>query len=185
MDEGIVFRQAADRDAAMLVRLYDGAARWMRRNDIAQWKPGDKDADHFRARIRDGEVWLACDPEGRVLGAYELWWSDEEAWGVQPPVAGYVHRLMTDRDAAPAGTGRAMLAHAEYRIARTRRERARLDCVSTNPTLLAYYLRAGYRVVGEFPSKQGADGRVYGVVLLEKRLDTPPHGATHPRNLAA
>ncbi len=50
-------------------------------------------------------------------------------------------------------------------------KRQRLDCVSTNPRLLAYYQGAGYRVVGEFPHKEGKDGRVYGVILLEKRLD--------------
>lgn len=90
---------------------------------------------------------------------------------MQPPVAGYVHRLMVEREAAPAGAGRRILDHAEWRIARTGRERARLDCVSSNPRLVDYYQGAGYRVVGEFPSKKGQDGKVYGVILLERRLD--------------
>ncbi|MFI5617406.1 GNAT family N-acetyltransferase [Streptomyces sp. NPDC051567] len=171
IDDGILFRPAEEKDAGTLVKLYDQAARWMGKRGIEQWKPGEKDVAHFRAKMRDGEVWLASEGNGRVCGAYELWWSDEDAWGVQPPVAGYVHRLMTERTAAPAGAGRRMLEHAERRIARTGRERARLDCVSANPRLLAYYQRAGYRVVGEFPSKQAGDGRVYGVILLEKRLD--------------
>ncbi|MFJ4779144.1 GNAT family N-acetyltransferase [Streptomyces sp. NPDC088762] len=171
IDDGILFRPAEEKDAGTLVQLYDQAARWMRQQGIEQWKPGDKDAAHFLAKMRDGDVWLAGDTDGRVVGAYELWWSDEEAWGVQPPVAGYVHRLMVARGAAPAGAGRRMLEHAERRIARTGRERARLDCVSTNPRLLAYYRAAGYRVVGEFPHKEGKDGRIYGVILLEKRLD--------------
>ncbi|MFD7100074.1 GNAT family N-acetyltransferase [Streptomyces xanthophaeus] len=170
IDDGILFRPAEEKDAGVLVALYDRAARWMRKNGIDQWKPGDKDAAHFRAKMREGEVWLAEDADGRIVGGYELWWSDEEAWGVQPPVAGYVHRLMVERDAAPPGAGRRMLEHAERRIARTGRELARLDCVSTNPRLLAYYRSAGYRVVGEFPSKEGKDGRVYGVILLERRL---------------
>ncbi|MER7761359.1 GNAT family N-acetyltransferase [Streptomyces sp. NPDC097619] len=171
IDDGLLFRRAAEKDTGTLVALYDGAARWMRTRGIDQWKAGEKDAAHFLARMRDGEVWLAGDSDGRICGAYELWWSDEEAWGVQPPVAGYVHRLMVDRSVAPAGTGRRLLDHAERRIARTRRERARLDCQSTNPHLLEYYRGAGYRVVGEFPHKVGQDGRVYGVILLEKRLD--------------
>ncbi|MFG2880536.1 GNAT family N-acetyltransferase [Streptomyces sp. NPDC048337] len=171
IDDGILFRQAEEKDAGTLVQLYDGAARWMRQHGIEQWKPGEKDAAHFLAKMRDGEVWLGGDADGRVVGAYELWWSDEEAWGVQPPVAGYVHRLMVARETAPAGTGRRLLEHAERRIARTGRERARLDCVSTNPRLLAYYQGAGYRVVGEFPHKEGKGGRIYGVILLEKRLD--------------
>ncbi|MFG2620370.1 GNAT family N-acetyltransferase [Streptomyces sp. NPDC048507] len=171
IDDGILFRQAGEKDAATLVKLYDQAARWMRKQGIDQWKPGEKDVAHFRSVMRTGEVWLAEDADGRVVGAYELWWSDEEAWGVQPPVAGYVHRLMVEREAAAPGTGLRILDHAERRIARTGRERARLDCVSTNPRLLAYYRAAGYRIVGEFPSKQAADGRVYGVILLERRLD--------------
>ncbi|MEV6951283.1 GNAT family N-acetyltransferase [Streptomyces sp. NPDC051183] len=170
IDDGILFRQAEEKDAGTLVELYDRAARWMRANGIEQWKPGDKDVAHFRSKMREGEVWLAHDADGRVIGAYELWWSDEEAWGVQPPVAGYVHRLMVEREAAPAGTGLRILEHAEHRVARTGRERARLDCVSTNPRLLAYYREAGYRVVGELPNKTGKDGRVYGVILLERRL---------------
>ncbi|RSS99332.1 MULTISPECIES: GNAT family N-acetyltransferase [Streptomyces] len=171
IDDGMLFRAAGEKDAATLAKLYDRAARWMLGQGIDQWKPGDKDAEHFRARMRDGEVWLAEDADGQVVGAYELWWSDEEAWGVQPPVAGYVHRLMVDRASARPGAGMRILEHAEYRIARTGRERARLDCVSSNPKLLTYYRSAGYRVVGEFPSKVGEDGRVYGVVLLERRLD--------------
>lgn len=87
IDDGMLFRQAVEKDAGTLVKLYDQAARWMRANNIDQWKPGDKDAEHFRAKTREGEVWIAEDADGRVVGAYELWWSDEEAWGVQPPVA--------------------------------------------------------------------------------------------------
>ncbi|WP_371615583.1 N-acetyltransferase family protein [Streptomyces sp. NBC_00454] len=171
IDDGILFRQAEEKDAGTLVQLYDQAARWMRGQGIEQWKPGEKDPAHFQAVMREGEAWLASDGDGRTVGAYELWWSDEEAWGIQPPVAGYVHRLMVERETAPAGAGRRLLEHAERRIARTGRERARLDCVSTNPRLIAYYQGAGYRVVGEFPHKEGKDGRVYGVILLEKRLD--------------
>ncbi|MER7468310.1 GNAT family N-acetyltransferase [Streptomyces sp. NPDC097981] len=171
IDEGILFRRAVEKDAGTLVALYDQAARWMQKHGIDQWKPGDKDAAHFLAKMREGEVWLAGDSDGRIIGAYELWFSDEEAWGVQPPVAGYVHRLMVERETAPAGAGRRLLEHAERRIAGSGLPRARLDSVSTNPRLLAYYLGAGYRVVGEFPHKEGKDGRVYGVILLEKRLD--------------
>ncbi|MEU8776174.1 GNAT family N-acetyltransferase [Streptomyces sp. NPDC048606] len=171
IEDGVLFRQAAEKDAGTLVELYDRAARWILARGIEQWKPGDKDEAHFRARMRDGEVWLAQDADGHVVGGYELWWADEEAWGVQPPVAGYVHRLMVEREAAPPGTGMRMLVHAERRIARTGRDRARLDCVSTNPRLLEYYRGAGYRIVGEFPHKEGKDGRVYGVILLERRLD--------------
>ncbi|MGW6060116.1 N-acetyltransferase family protein [Streptomyces sp. NPDC055189] len=164
-------RLADEDDIPTLVALYDGAARWMRKQGIDQWKPGEKGAEHFRDRIASDEVWLAYDGE-MVTGAYEVWWADEPAWGEQPPVAGYVHRLMTRRG-APAGTGRAMLERAERRIAEAGRERCRLDCVSTNPRLREYYEAAGYTVVGELPGKVAADGSTYGVMLLEKDLREP------------
>lgn len=172
MDAQVTFRQADDRDLDRLVGLFDGAAGWMVRNGIDQWKPGEKSAEHFRARMAAGEVWLMC-REGRAVGAYELWWEDEPAWGPQPPVAGYVHRLMTDRETAPAGAGRALLAHAEERIAAGGRAVARLDCVTGNPRLRTYYEAAGYTVVGEELGKLAADGTRYGVTLLEKALTRP------------
>lgn len=74
------------------------------------------------------------------------------------------------RRGAPAGTGRALLAHAEERVTAAGRALCRLDCVSTNPRLRAYYERAGYTVVGEQPFKSGAGGSKYAVTLMEKRV---------------
>lgn len=103
------FRLADDADLATLVRLRDDAARWMLTQGITgQWQPGQLDEDHFRRAMTSGEVWLA-EADGRVAGAWELWWEDEDAWGPQPPVAGYVHRLMVDRSSAQPGTGRFLL----------------------------------------------------------------------------
>ncbi|WP_326621316.1 GNAT family N-acetyltransferase [Streptomyces decoyicus] len=166
----ITFRLASGGDDLPgLVVLYDAAARWMQANGIDQWQPGGKDEEHFRLRVKEGEVWFA-EAGGRTVGAFELWWRDEPAWGPQPPEAGYVHRLMVDRDRAPAGTGRTMLAHAERRIAGAGRVWSRLDCLSANPRLRTYYEDAGYTVVGEQPFKEGTDGSPYAVTLLEKRL---------------
>ncbi|WP_406001269.1 GNAT family N-acetyltransferase [Streptomyces sp. NBC_00829] len=167
----ITCRLAAPSDADALVALFDGAARWMQLNGIAQWKPGDKDADHFLRWIKEGEVWIAETSHDEAIGAYELWWEDQAAWGIQPPVAGYVHRLMIDRNTAPEGFGRLLLGHAEQRVAGTGREFVRLDCLSSNPALRTYYEAAGYRVVGEEPGKVAADGSRYGVVLLEKPVN--------------
>jgi protein-tyrosine phosphatase len=163
------YRLARHTDASTLVRLRDAAAHWMRANGIAQWKPGEMREDHFHRRMADGEVWLA-ESGGRAVGGWELWWEDEAAWGPQAPEAGYVHRLMVDRAAAPRGVGRAMLGEAERRIAEAGRAYCRLDCVSTNPRLRAYYEGAGYTVVGEQPFKDGGSGSTYGVTLLEKKL---------------
>jgi ribosomal protein S18 acetylase RimI-like enzyme len=174
-------RPAAETDLSTLVRLRDGAARWMLARGITgQWRPGELDEEHFRQVMAQGEVWLA-EAEGRAIGAWELWWEDEAAWGPQPPVAGYVHRLMVDRYAAAPGTGRLLLQAAERRVAEAGRTRVRLDCLAGNAQLNAYYQDAGYRVVGHKEGKPQPGGAPKSFTLLEKELPRPtaPRTAGH------
>jgi ribosomal protein S18 acetylase RimI-like enzyme len=139
------------------------------RGITGQWRPGELDEDHFRRVMADGEIWLA-ESGGRLAGAWELWWQDEDAWGPQPPVAGYVHRLMVDRTTAAPGTGRLLLGAAERRVAAVGRTAVRLDCLATNAPLNAYYRDAGYRVVGRKEGKPQPGGAPKSFTLMEKRL---------------
>ncbi|MEU9214329.1 tyrosine-protein phosphatase [Streptomyces sp. NPDC048415] len=165
----LTFREATEDDLPTLVRLRDEAAHWQLAHGIDQWKPGQLGEPHFRTRLQEGEVWLTL-LDDQVAGAWELWWDDPAAWGPQPPTAAYIHRLMTDHRVAPPGTGRLMLAEAERRISLSGRPLSRLDCLSTNPRLRAYYQAAGYTVAGEQPTKSTGMGTPYAVTLLEKRL---------------
>ncbi|MFE7894753.1 GNAT family N-acetyltransferase [Streptomyces sp. NPDC057412] len=175
------FRLAEAADLGTLVRLRDDAARWMLAHGITgQWQPGQLDQDHFSRVMDRGEVWIAeaeaeaeadAGAGGRVVGAWELWWDDEDAWGPQPPVAGYVHRLMVDRATAPPGTGRTLLRAAERRVAETGRAFVRLDCLAGNARLHAYYLAAGYRVVGHKAGKPQPGGAPKSFTLMEKAGD--------------
>ncbi|MET8977119.1 GNAT family N-acetyltransferase [Streptomyces sp. NPDC004539] len=166
----LCFRPAQDADLGAVVRLRDDAARWMLARGITgQWNPGELGEDHFRRIMESGEVWLA-EAGGRAVGAWELWWEDEEAWGPQAPTAGYVHRLMVDHASAPAGTGRQLLRAAESRVAEVGRPLVRLDCLATNIRLSAYYQDSGYRIVGRKEGKPQPDGTPKSYTLLEKRL---------------
>ncbi|MEV8034887.1 GNAT family N-acetyltransferase [Streptomyces sp. NPDC086182] len=164
------FRLADDADLATLVRLRDDAARWMLAQGVAgQWRPGELGGDHFRRIMESGEVWLA-EAADRVVGAWELWWEDEDAWGSQPPTAGYIHRLMVAHGSVPPGTGRQLLRVAERRVAEAGRLLVRLDCLATNERLNAYYLNAGYRLVGHKEGKPQPGGVPKSFTLLEKSL---------------
>ncbi|MFD9460693.1 GNAT family N-acetyltransferase [Streptomyces sp. NPDC060027] len=168
------FRVATDDDLPAIVRLRDDAARWMLAQGITdQWQPGELDTGHFRRVMTSGEVWLA-EAAGRLAGAWELWWTDEDAWGPQPPVAGYIHRLMVDRSSAPPGTGRLLLQAAERRVTAAGRDVVRLDCLAGNTRLNAYYLNAGYQVVGHKAGKPQPGGAPKSFTLLEKVV--PVHG---------
>lgn len=175
--DDLSFRLAEDDDLTTLVRLRDQAARWMLAEGITgQWQPGELGQDHFRRIMASGEVWLA-EAGGRVAGAWELWWRDDDAWGPRPPVAGYVHRLMVDRANARPGTGRSLLRAAERRVAEAGREFVRLDCLAGNARLNAYYLNAGYRVVGHRAGKPQPGGAPKSFTLLEKTCG--PAAGTH------
>lgn len=171
LEPALTFRRADEADLPVLVGLRDAAARWQLARGIDQWLPGELGEDHFRARLADGEVWIATLGDGGpVAGAWELWWQDPAAWGTRPGAAGYVHRLMTDRATAPPGTGRRMLAEAERRIAEAGLPLCRLDCLADNAGLRAYYLAAGYRVVGEQAAKPRARQGASAFTLLEKAV---------------
>lgn len=167
--EPLTYRRATPEDAPQLVRLRDSLALWMLARGIDQWKPSEKDETHFRTRMAEGEVWLAYTGD-ELAGAYELWWTDEAAWGPRPADAGYIHRLMTTPHLAPPGTGKALLAHAESRITAKGLSYARLDCLASNPRLRTYYEKAGYTVVGEQGAKRDGTGSPYAVTLLQKPL---------------
>ncbi|MEU7104798.1 GNAT family N-acetyltransferase [Streptomyces stramineus] len=170
------FRLAGDADLATLVRLRDDSARWMLAQGITgQWQPGELGEDHFRRIMASGEVWLA-EAGGRVAGAWELWWADQDAWGPQPPVAGYVHRLMVDRSSARPGVGRLLLRAAERRVAEVGREFVRLDCLAGNARLNAYYVDEGYRPVGHKAGKPQPGGAPKSFTLLEKTLQDGRQG---------
>ncbi len=163
-------RPATESDLTALVRLRDDAARWMLTRGITgQWRPGELDEDHFGRVMAHGEVWLA-EAAGHIAGAWELWWEDEAAWGPQPPVAGYVHRLMVDRSIAAPGTGRWLLDAAERRVAAMGRTCVRLDCLAGNEPLNAYYRQAGYRAVGRKEGKPQPGGAPKSFTLMEKEL---------------
>lgn len=164
------FRLADDTDLAALVRLRDDAARWMIAQGITgQWQPGELGGGHFRRIMASGEVWLA-EAADRVVGAWELWWEDEDAWGPQPPTVSYVHRLMVDHSRVPSGTGRHLLRVAERRVAEVGRILVRLDCLAYNARLSAYYLKAYYQVVGHKEGKPQPGGTTKSFTLLEKSV---------------
>ncbi|MFD5872017.1 GNAT family N-acetyltransferase [Streptomyces sp. NPDC060322] len=133
-------------------------------------RPGELDENHFPRVTQSGELWLAEAADRRVVGACELWWEDEDAWGQQPLPAGYVHRLMVDHGSVRPGTGRTLLRAADRRVVGAGRPLVRLDWLAGNARLNAYYRDAGYQVAGRKEGKPQPGGVPKAFTLLEKSV---------------
>ncbi len=77
---------------------------------------------------------------------------------------------MVAHGSVPPGTRRQLLRIAERRVAEAGRESVRLACLAGNARLNAYYLDAGYRVVGRKDGKPQPDGMPKSFTLLEKSV---------------
>lgn len=147
--------------------LRNDLARWMRRQGIRQWRPGEVSVEWIELCIAFGLVHVISHDE-RVIGSVTIVWDDPLIWGERPEPAGYIHMLMLDRLFAGHGIGRSILECAERAIGETGRGLARLDCPTDNKTLRTYYEGAGYRFVEDkaFPHIDDA----FETALYEKRL---------------
>jgi protein-tyrosine phosphatase len=158
-------------DAVTIVALLDEGALWMIARGIEQWRPGMFPLAMIERRVAQGEVFMARAGD-EVVGSFALHHDDPIVWGDAPPVAFYLHNLVVRRHWSGRGIGRELLAWAERDTAARGRPLLRLDCVASNPTLCAYYARAGFADRG--------DVAAYGLTLRrwEKAAGGP---AAHQR----
>jgi ribosomal protein S18 acetylase RimI-like enzyme len=136
-------------DLAVATSILDDRARWLSDQGIPQW--GETYPERLvRAAVEAGGLHVARDG-GVPFGTIGLYWSDPLVWGQQPPNAGYVHQLAVATAYAGEGRGRQLLDWAAARIRANGRTHLRLDCVTFNDRLCAYYRTLGFTHVGDVP----------------------------------
>ncbi len=169
----IRFRVARPDQAADVLSVLDEAAAWLQTRGIAQW-PARFEPAWVEDAIRRGETWLV-EADGLVEATVTLDWSDP-VWADTEGSAGYVHRMAVRRQGA--GLGRVILDWAAE-VARHRGCGAlRLDCVTSNGRLRAYYEAAGFGWRGDV-TVGGAPGQRLdeGPVTQISRYEMPLHSA--------
>jgi ribosomal protein S18 acetylase RimI-like enzyme len=140
-------RRAEPDELDEVVAILSEAARWLLERGIRQW-PDPFPRDRAAALLDRGEFYLAR-VYGEPAATFALLWSDPDFWGEQPPVAGYVHAIAVRRAYAGLGLGERLLDWADAQITAAGREFLRLDCMSDNTVLQAYYERLGFAPRGE------------------------------------
>ena len=151
-------RQASAEDLAAVLGILDEAAAWLWSRGIRQW-PEYFEPQWVLPRLEAGETWLAWSA-GEAVGTFTLQW-DDAAWSDHhDDDAGYVHRLAVRRSAA--GLGRALLDDVAAQVRDAGRRFVRLDCVTANDVLRAYYADLGVEPRGEIVIRGAPGQRLVG-----------------------
>jgi GNAT superfamily N-acetyltransferase len=151
-------RVATSDDLAAVLDILDEAAAWLWSRRIRQW-PESFEPQWVQPRLDAGETWLAWS-RGEAVGTFTLQWEDK-AWSDHADDdAGYVHRLAVRR--ASAGLGRVLLERAGDLVRGAGRQFLRLDCVTANEALRAYYSGLGFEPRGEVVVHGAPDQRLVG-----------------------
>jgi GNAT superfamily N-acetyltransferase len=136
----VIVEQTRPDELGEVLAVLSESARWLLARGIEQW-PVPFPPARVEPSIARGETYLVR-VGGEVAGTITLRWADPLFWGEQPPVAGYVHAIAVRREFA--GLGPKLLEWAAQRVREEGRELLRLDCLSDNPVLRAYYERHGF-----------------------------------------
>jgi GNAT superfamily N-acetyltransferase len=166
----IRFRIARPDQAAEVLSVLDEAAAWLQRRGIAQW-PARFEPSWVEDAIRRGETWLV-ESDGAVAATVTLDWADP-VWADAEGSAGYVHRMAVRRRGA--GLGSVIIGWAAQVARRRGCGALRLDCVTSNGRLRAYYEAAGFEwrgdvTVGGAPGQRLGEGPVTQISRYEMLL---------------
>ncbi|MFJ9691253.1 GNAT family N-acetyltransferase [Kitasatospora sp. NPDC101183] len=140
----VAFERVGAARTGEVLEVLDEAAGWLGGQGISQWPPRFEEAWIGEAVAR-GETWLVR-ADGRVAGTVTVDWADR-LWADLGGTAAYVHRLAVRRWAS--GLGAVVLDWAAGQAAERQAEFLRLDCVSHNPRLRAYYRSRGFEHRGD------------------------------------
>jgi ribosomal protein S18 acetylase RimI-like enzyme len=140
-------RRAEPDDLDEVVSILSEAARWLLERGIRQW-PDPFPRERVAALLDRGNFYLVL-VDGEAAATFALLWSDPAFWGERAPDAGYVHAIAVRRAYAGRELGERLLEWAEAQAAAAGREYLRLDCMSDNDVLQAYYERLGFEPRGE------------------------------------
>jgi protein-tyrosine phosphatase len=146
----MLFRLAEPAEATVVSEILEEAAGWLTPRGIRQWVPGWRTPDNCLQSILRRETYVVLDePSDAVVATFRLTTVDQ-AFGERPPDALYVQALCVRRSASHRQLGAVILAWCEGQVALAGRAYLRLDCVSDNAWLNAYYQAAGYQAIGTY-----------------------------------
>ena len=160
-------RLADDQDIAEIASLLtEGAERQLKLEGTTGW-PIPYPPEDVALSVQQRSLYVV-ELNGRIVATFALVWADPRFWGDQPPIAGYVHKLVVRAYWAHREIGRRTLEWIADRVRASGRSVLRLDCLSTNRQLVGHYESLGFR--GIRVVRVGPPGQEVPCLLMERPL---------------
>lgn len=157
----VMVRKACDeRDVQAVAEMWNRAAARLAARGLDQWQYPVK-MHNIRSAVEAGSCWLVLGARDVTVGTITLDDSaDPGLWfpGDNPNDALYLHRMITEPDAAGHDLGSALIDWAGRRAVAAGKRWIRLDAWRSNSGLRNYYGRRGFELVRvvDDPSGSGA-----------------------------
>jgi ribosomal protein S18 acetylase RimI-like enzyme len=140
------FKQINDNEVSIVASVLTSATQHKIKHDDDIWGSGGWSDDEVQGYMKESSIYLVRQDES-VVGTVSLQWEDERAWGKQPPIAGYMHKLAINEGFHGQGLGEKIIEWALQQVADNGRQFLRLDCAPDNTSLCAYYEKQGFVLV--------------------------------------
>lgn len=157
-------RRATVADVPRLVQILNDATTYKLKHGDSAWANREWTDTKIRQSLYQSEVYV-IDQSDVPVATFSLSWQDEEYWGPQDPVAGYLHRLSVSNDFHGLGLGGLSIDWCVHQVRTKNRRYLRLDCDPRNTKLCAYYESFGFVRVKVRPFPSG-----YRAALYEKTV---------------
>lgn len=140
---GLRIVKALKADASVVASILTDAVGRKQKYDDHAWGSGVYSEEEVLSLMNQSPAYIAY-VDGEPVGTVALQWDDESVWGVQPPNAGYIHRLAVREGIKTKGVGSQIIDWASDQVAKRHRQFLRLDCNIQNTKLCAYYDKQGF-----------------------------------------
>ncbi|HXY47079.1 MAG TPA: GNAT family N-acetyltransferase [Thermoplasmata archaeon] len=160
-------RPANDPDIAEIASLLTEGAERQRTLDGTTGWPIPYPLEEVALSVHQ-HAFYVVEIDGEIIATFMLVWDDVRLWGSQPPIAGYLHKLVVRRRWAHRDIGRRTIEWVADRVRASGRSVLRLDCRSTNRRLVAYYESLGFQ--GIRVVRAGPPGKEQPCLLMERPL---------------
>ena len=150
MNQGYIFREAQENEAAEVLQIICERIAWMDEVGIRSWNTTNYleryPLAYYIKRAQNHELFVLVDADTGKIASAAVLLREDSRWNDHTPTI-YIHNLVAAADAKGAGT--ILLERIEAYAQDSGIPRLRLDSIEGNAAVSRYYEKRGYVPVGK------------------------------------